>query len=30
MKFILVLKVCYAVAQFCGPSIESNITYDSL
>ena len=29
MKFILVLKVCYAVAQFCGPGIESTVTYDS-
>jgi len=29
IKFILVLKVCYAVAQFCGPGIESTVTYDS-
>ena len=29
MKFILVLKVCYALVQFCGPPIESSIIYDS-
>ena len=28
-KIYLVIKVCYAVAQFCGPGIESTVTYDS-
>ena len=29
IKFILVIKICYAVAQFCAPGLESNIKYDS-
>ena len=29
IKFILVIKICYAVAQFCAPGLESNIKYHS-
>ena len=29
IKYLLVIKICYAVAQFCGPPLESNVLYDS-
>ena len=29
VKFILVLKVCYAVAQFCAPPFQFSETFDS-
>lgn len=29
VKFILVLKVCYAVAQFCAPPFQYSETFDS-
>ena len=29
IKYLLVIKICYAIAQFCGPGLESNILYDN-
>ena len=29
IKYLLVIKICYAVAQFCSPALESNIQYDN-
>ena len=29
IKYILVFKVCYAIAQFCGQPIQYNETFDS-
>ena len=29
VKFILVFKVCYVIAQFCAPPFQYNKTFDS-